>query len=319
MLVALALLGCAPLSVLGQTKPRRIGFLVGSARNPAIDDVLGGFVQGMRERGWTEGKDFIIEWRYAEGRFDRFPELASDLVRQKVEVIVVSTSAAIPVVMKATDTIPIVMGYASDPVASGFVTSLSRPGGNVTGMSGTSDIHAKQLGLLKTVKPRLTRVAVLTNPRNPTHASSMRVIRDAAKKSKIDVIELKATNAEEIEPALATLKREHADALMSLADAVFFFNQQRIAQVVLSNGLPFMAPQTEYAGSGALLSYGEPLKEFLRRAATPVDRILKGVKPADIPVEQPNLFELVVNLRTAKALGLAIPQSVLVQATRVIQ
>jgi putative tryptophan/tyrosine transport system substrate-binding protein len=296
----------------------RIGFVGGSPPVPSLDASLyGGFLQGMRELGYAEGRDFVMEWRFAEGRLERFPELVRDLVRRRVDILVV-VSAAILAAKQTTSAIPIVMGYSTDPVTNGYVASLSHPGGNVTGLSGNIDAYVKQFDLLKAVVPKLSRVGVLVHPRNPDHAPVLVAIRAAGNKSGVDVIEAAVASPDDIATALARLRKEGADGLISTADGFFFQNVRLIAELTLKHRLPWIAPQSEYADAGALISYGDPVREFFRRAAGFVDKIIKGAKPGQIPIEQPNVYDLVINLRTAKALGIPVSSSLKVRANRII-
>jgi putative ABC transport system substrate-binding protein len=296
----------------------RIGFLGGSPPIPSLDASLyGGFTQGMRELGYVDGRNFVMEWRFAEGRLERFPELVQDLIRHRVDVLVV-VSAALPAAKQATSTIPIVMAYSSDPVASGYVSSLSRPGGNVTGLSGNIDAYVKQFDLLKAAVPKLSRIGVLVHPGNVNHRPVLAAISEAGRKSNVRVMEAAVTSPDEIAWAFTALKSERAEGLVSAADGFFFQNVRQISELAIKNGLPWIAPQSEYADAGALMSYGEPVREFFRRAAGFVDKIIKGANPGDIPIEQPNVYDLVINLRTAKALGIAISNSLKLRANRII-
>jgi putative ABC transport system substrate-binding protein len=298
----------------------RIGFIAGASRASAFDNILIGFPQGMRELGYAEGKDFTIEWRYADGAYERFPEIAADLVRLKVDVFVLGTPAAVRSVQQATSTIPIIMGYSTDPVGNGFVTSLARPGGNITGLTGSSDDTApKQMELLATIVPNISRVGVLMNPSNPNSSPILKSAQAAAQTVRLVVIPVEARTPAEIETAFAVLVRDRAEAMMVTSDGFFNTQRQRITELALRHRLPSMFSQREYAEAGGLMSYGESLKEFFRRAATFVDKIIKGAKPGDLPIEQPTLFKLVINHKTADALGVTIPPQLYLFADEVIE
>jgi putative tryptophan/tyrosine transport system substrate-binding protein len=262
----------------------------------------------MRELGYVEGKDFVIEWRFAEGRYERFPELAAELVDLKVEVIVLTTAAAIRPVQQVPGIPPIVMGYSTDPVGAGLVASLAQPGGNVTGLAGLSDETApKQLQLLRSLVPNISRVGLLQNPGNSSSGPDRRATQAAAQESQITIVLAEASQAEQIEGAFSTFAQQQVQAVKLTSDALFMINRRRIAQLALARGLPSIFPHREYAEAGGLMSYGESLKEFFHRAARYVDKILKGAKPSDLPIEQPTRFDLVINRKTAEVLGLSIP------------
>ncbi len=273
----------------------------------------------MRELGYVEGRDFVIEWRFADGDYSRFRELAAELVRLKVDVIVASGPPAIPAVKQATTTIPIVMGFSLDPVAAGFVASLGRPGGNITGLAATTDVNVKQLDLLKTLLPNLRRLVVLVNPGNAAAPAVVNAVQAAGTKVAADVLRVNAGTPEDIRRGFEIMKRERADAFILASDALFLKQQHQIVELARKHRLPWIATLHEYVEAGGLMSYGQPLAEFYRHAAVYVHKILKGAKPADVPVEQPTKFELVINLKTAKALGLTIPPSLLRQADQVIE
>jgi putative tryptophan/tyrosine transport system substrate-binding protein len=300
---------------------RRVGFLLG-AIPPAqfgLGD-LGGFAQGMRELGYVEGRDFVIEWRSAEGRYERLYDLAAELARLKVDVILLGSPPAVRPTQQATTTIPIVMGYAVDPVGNGFVASLSRPGGNTTGLTGSTDDTApKLLDLLTTIVPGLSRVAVLTNPTNPSSLAVMKNARSAAEKASLVVVPVEARNPQQIDEAFASLANERVTAIMVGGDAMFYVQREQLAQLALRNRMASVFPLREYAAAGGLMSYGESLREFYRRAASFVDKIFKGAKPGDLPIEQPTRFNLVINRKTADALGLTIPPQLYVFADEVIE
>jgi putative ABC transport system substrate-binding protein len=275
----------------------------------------------MAEFGYVEGKNVVIEWRFADGAYDRLPALAADLVRLNVDVIVAPSSSAIRAAQQATTTIPIVFLSTGDPVGSGFVASLARPGGNITGLSNTNlDVSAKLLELLMAMAPKLSRVAVLGNPGSSTHSAILKSVQDAARlRAGVRVLSVEARTREEIERGFVRMTQDRADGVMVAADA--FLNEQslHIAPLALKHRLPSISQPRVYAEAGGLMSYGPNTADSYRHAATYVDKILKGAKPADLPVEQPTKFELAVNLKTAKALGLKIPESIRIRADEVIR
>jgi putative ABC transport system substrate-binding protein len=275
----------------------------------------------MGERGYVEGKNLIIEWRFADGEYERLPALAAELVRLKVDVIVASTSPAIRAAQKATTTIPIVFPTTGDPVGSGFVASLARPGGNITGLSNVNlDISAKLLELLMTMVPRLSRVAVLGNPGSSTYAAILKSIQAAALKIVgVRVFSVEARTREEIERGFVLMTQERADGVIVAADPFLILQARQIALLAVQHRLPSITQPPVYAEAGGLMSYGQSIADSHRYAAAYVDKILKGAKPADLPVEQATKFMLVVNMKTAKALGLTIPPSLLLRADRVIE
>ena len=307
-------------------KVPRIGFLSPASpsdagHNPSDLAVLfAAFRQGLRELGYVEGQNIKIESRWAEGNYDRLPGLAADLVRLKVDVIVTYGTPASQAAKQATGTIPIVMAAIIDPVASGLVTSIARPGGNLTGQSMMSpDLAEKQLEILKEVVPKISRVAVLHNPANPGNAPQLRHAQDAARALGVRLQLLGARGPSEIDSAFAAMTNEQAGAVIVLVDAVLQNNRTRITDLAARHRLPAVYGLSEYAEVGGLLAYGPNRLDMFRRAVTYVDRILKGAKPGDLPVEQPTKFQLVINLKSAKALGLRIPQSVLVRADEILQ
>jgi ABC-type uncharacterized transport system substrate-binding protein len=299
-----------PLGVRAQqpNKPRQIGWISGAGPLPVHQD----FLQGMRDLGYREGHDFIIEWRFAEGKYERHTEFAADLVRRNVDLIILDTTSAIPAVRQATSTIPVIMAYSIDPVGNGIVTSLARTGGNITGLaSALDDIVSKHFELLRDLIPTLSRVGLLSNPASPNHRPFVSSARTAAQNAKVALIALDARNQQEIEAAFSTATTEHVEAIAVLADALFNLNRQRVAELAIANRLPSIFSQREYVLAGGLISYGEALSVVFRRVAYYVDKIFRGTKPADLPIEQPSQFSLSVNLKTAKAIGLAIPESFL--------
>jgi putative tryptophan/tyrosine transport system substrate-binding protein len=274
----------------------------------------------MRELGYEEHKDFIRETRNAEGHYDRFPELARELVEQKVDVIITGVQAALRPLQQATTNIPIVMAYSTDPVKNGFVASLSHPGGNITGLAGSSDdTTPKQIELLRIIAPSASRIGIFGNPASPNYVAVLNSARASAEKGNFSVLPIEARSAEELNAAFASLEKENVSALVITGDAIFFNQRSQIAQLAILNRLPSIFSQREYALAGGLMSYGENLSEFFRRAASFVDKIFKGINPGDIPVEQPTRFHLTVNRKTADALGLTIPSQLYIFADEVIE
>jgi putative ABC transport system substrate-binding protein len=280
---------------------------------------LEAFRQGLRELGYVEGQNIAIESRWTEGKDDRLPGLAADLVRSKVDVIVAETGAATRAAQQATRTIPIVMSTVNDPVGSGLVASLARPGGNVTGLTIMSpDLVGKQLELLKEVVPKVSRVALLRHPDNPASAAQLREAQAAAQALGVRLQTLEARSPQEIDDAFAAMTRERAGALLIIPDTLFWSQRRQIVELAVKRRLPSMRIGESYAEAGGLMSYGPSYLDLERRAATFVDKILKGANPADLPVELPTKFELVINLKTAKAIGLTIPQPLLQRADQII-
>jgi putative ABC transport system substrate-binding protein len=300
-------------------KVPRVGFL--GPRNRADGPFVGAFLQGMRELGWVEGQNIAIEYRFAEGRLDRLPDLAAELVRLKVDVILATSTPPALAAKNATSTIPIVMGTSADPVGSGLVASLARPGGNVTGLSFSVglEVVGKELELLNETVPNARRVAVLSNPANPGNVRALETVKTRARALGVQLQILEARGPDEFEAAFAAMARERAQALLVVPDAVFGFHRAPLQALAAKSRLPTMYGLREHAEAGGLMSYAVDLRDSMRRSATYVDKILKGAKPADLPIEQPTQFELVINLKTAKALGLTIPPSVLVRADQVIE
>ena len=322
-LAANALMLCllaAPLAADGQqpTRVPRIGLL--SSFSPS-DTVRWheAFRQGLRDLGWVEGKNISIEYRYAEGRNDRLPDLVADLVRLKVDVIVASVGTDTLVAKNATKTIPIVMASVGDAVATGVVESLARPGGNITGLSQIAlELVGKRLELLKEMVPRLSRVAVLWDPQEASSTLGWKEIQLPAQALGVQLHSLEVRSPNDFNKAFEDETRARAGALVITPAVVLATNLERIAGLAAKSHLPSIYHRREFVDSGGLLAYGIDRSDMFRRAATYVDRILKGAKPADLPIEQPTKFELVLNLKTARALGLTIPRSVLVRADQVI-
>ena len=279
-----------------------------------------GFTQGLNELGYVDGQNLTIEYRWADGKLDRLPAFVADVVRSRVDVIVSSATPAIRIAQEQTTTIPIVMAGVTDPVGVGFVASLARPGGNITGLTHLApDLTGKRLELLKEVVPRLLRVAVLWNPQQPGQRLAYAESQAAAQGLKLTLTSVEARNREEIEAAFLAMRKERVEAFFELPDPVIFVNRNLIVALAAKHRIPAMYSFSEYVDSGGLISYGASFPGLFRRAATYVDKILKGAKPADLPVEQPTKFDLVINLKTAKQVGVAIPQSVLYRADKVIK
>jgi putative ABC transport system substrate-binding protein len=312
----------APLAAEAQqaAKVARIGYLANTAALPHLREA---FLQGLRDLGYVEGRNLVIEYRDAEGRLERLPALAAELVSLKVDVIVAPNTVGALAAKHATGTLPIVFTVVADPVASELVTSLARPGGNVTGMSNLSpELVGKCLELLKQAVPRVTRVAVLWQP----GAVDERTEKDRLKRAdvaaralgvRLQVVE--ARGSADFDRAFSDMTKAHAGALTVLSSSMFLSERRRLVDLAAKNRLPAVYPAREFVDGGGLMSYGANIAENYRRAATYVDKILKGTKPADLPVEQPTKFELVINLKTAKALGLTIPPSLLGRADEVIE
>jgi putative tryptophan/tyrosine transport system substrate-binding protein len=298
-------------------KVYRLGYLTPVTVNPSV---LEAFRQGLRDLGWVEGQNIVIEYRSAEGRYDRLPDIAAELVRLKVDVIVAAPTPAALAARKATGTVPIVGVSLTEPVGIGLITSLARPGGNVTGVSYSvgTDIFGKDLALLKEVVPRVRRVAVLSNPDSPAQPLTVSNIKGAARPLGLRLLLLEARAPGDFDGAFSAMAREHVGALLVVTDPIFVPHRARLVTLAAKNRLPSISTQRADVEAGGLISYGPNFADMYRRAATYVDKILKGAKPADLPVEQPTKFELVINLKTAKALGLTVPPSVLLRADTII-
>jgi putative ABC transport system substrate-binding protein len=317
-----AALLASPLAAEAQPrKVPRVGYLSpGSPSDPGRQRRFEAFRQGLRELGYVEGQDIVIESRWAEGKYERYPALAADLVRLKVDVMVAVGGRASQDAQQATRTIPIVMSVTIDPLGTGLVASLARPGGNVTGLSlMASEVVGKQLELLKEVVPKVSRVALLWNPANPGSAPQLREAEASARVLGVRLQTLEARVPQEIDSAFAAMTKERAGALVVLTDAIFMNQRRQIAELAAERRLPAVYGVREHAEAGGLIVYSANFLDLERRAATYVDKILKGAKPSDLPVEQSTKFELVINLKTAKTLGLTIPRSLLQRADEVIQ
>ena len=309
-----------PLAARAQQPARlpTIGFL-GASTPSAMRDMVAAFVGRLHELGWMEGRNIAIEYRWAEGSTERFAEISSDFVRLKVDVIITHGTAAVAAAKRATTVIPIVFASVGDPVGAGLVASLARPGGNITGLSvQQTDAAPKRLELLREVVPRLRRLAIVANADSRSSMLDMIDIRDRSGALGLQPFPIEIRSAEQIEPAIKALKGK-ADALYVVADPLFFTNRTKINALAMDLRLTTMCNFREYAEAGCSMSYGPNYLDLFRHAATYVDKILRGAKPADLPVEQPTKFELVINLKTAKALGLTIPQSLLIRADEIIQ
>ena len=302
-------------------KMYRIGYL-STPSAASVRNALDAFLAKLRELGWVDGQTMAIEYRWAEGDVDRLPALAADLVARKVDLIVAPAASAAMAAKKATGTIPIVMMFPVDPVELGLVASLSRPGGNVTGTTYAPDsgILGKQLELLKEAVPGANRVAMLWNPADPSYTSQTSETLDAVARARhIRLQRVEASGPHDFDGAFATMARERAQALISSGSSTWIVHRAKLAQLAVSYRLPTMYGYREMVEAGALMAYGVNMVDFIGRAAIYVDKILRGANPAELPVEQPTTFELVINLKTAKAIGLAVPQSLLLRADHVIQ
>jgi putative tryptophan/tyrosine transport system substrate-binding protein len=299
----------------------RIGFLAAGLRPLSIEpSQYGGFSQGMRELGHIEGEEFIIEWRFAEGRPELYPVLAAELARAQVDIVVAGNSMAVRPMQQAASNIPVVVAVSTDPVGLGLVASLARPGGNVTGLATSADDTAsKQLELLARVVPKLSRVGFLSSPDHPNSLPVLRAAQAAALTVGLRLVPVEARTETDLAEAFSTLTKERVDALMMVPGGVFNVQRRRLADLALRAGLPIIASEREVVEAGALMSYGESARDFNRRAAFYVDKIMRGAKPADLPVQQPTRFHLTINRKTADALGLIIPIEVLVQADEIIE
>ena len=302
------------------TKVPRIGFLDGGWPTPEFLHLLEAFRQGLRLFGYSEGQNIVIEHRWAEGRYDRLPGLVAELVDLKVDIIVAGIAQAARASKQATTRIPIVMVSAVDPVGFGLVNSLARPGGNITGLSNLSpELTAKHLELLKETVPGVSRVAILWNAANPIEIRLWRARQAAARALGLTLLPVEVRSPDDFASAFSAMTRERPGALHVHADPLILGHRRQVVEFATKNRLPIVSDVREFTDAGGLISYGVHLPDMYRRAASFVDKILKGTKPSDLPVEQPTRFEVVINLKTAKALGLTIPQSVLIRADHFIQ
>src|SRR5262245_13718223 len=310
---------CLSASAQQPTKIPRIGYLGGGSpsSNPARIEA---FRRGLREVGYLEGENIVIEWRYAEEKLDRLPSLAAELVSLNVDVIVTAGPSVTRATKEATNTIPIVMAFDSDPVGNGFVASLARPGGNITGLSTLApELSGHRMELLKEVVPRLSRVAVFGTSTYPSNAQALRETELAAGAFGVKLQYLDVLSHKDIETASRAASKGRAEAVLVLQTPLLVFQRTQVVDLAVKSRLPAIYPQTEYTEAGGLMYYGANTPDLFRRAATYVDKILKGRKPADLPVEQPTKFDLVINLNAANQIGLTIPPNVLARADRVIR
>ena len=317
--LGLMILSAAVVAAQSPVKPARIGVLAtGTASTQAVRDEA--FRQGLNELGYVEGRNIVIEYRYAEGKPERFPALAAELVRLNVDLILTSGDHAIRALKQASRTIPIVVALTGDLVGHGHVASLARPGGNVTGLTSLQpELSAKRLELLKTAFPKVSHVAILWNPTNADNVAGFKEMEVAARALRIQLLPLEVRRADDFADAFSAALRARADALVVFADDVLVTHRARIVDFAAKNRLPTMYSNQDFMDAGGLMSYGTNVADMFRRAATYVDKILKGAKPGDLPIEQASKFEFVINLKTAKALGLTIPPSILSRADRLIE
>ena len=301
------------------TKVPRIGFLISSSRSVNAARFVK-VLQGLRELGYEEGKNIVIEWRSGEGRFDRLAALAAELIRLKVDIIVTAGPADTRAAREATSTIPIVMTFDNDPVGNGFIASLARPGGNITGLSTLApELSSKQLELLKEIVPKLSRVAILGNSTNPGNALALKEIEAAAKAFGLKLQYLDILDPKAIETAFRTASKSGVEAILVLGIPLLNSERKQLVELAVKNRLPAIYYTGDLVEAGGLMTYGVNRNDLARRAATYVDKILKGAKPAELPVEQPKKFELIINLKAAKQIGLTIPPNVLARADKVIK
>ena len=319
VLLAVFLLSISLVEAQQPRKVPRIGFL--SALSPdGVPAWLEAFRQGLRDLGYVEGKNIVIEWRYAEGKLNRLPSLANELVSLKVDVIVSSGPAVTRTVKEATSTIPIVMGFDNDPVGSGFVASLGRPGGNIMGLSNFApEMSGKRLELLKEIVPKLSRVAVFGSSTQPGNAQMLKETELAAGTFGVQLQYLNVLSPKDIELVFRAASNGRADAILILSIPFVLSHRTQLADLAVKSRLPAIYSQPENTEAGGLMYYGVNTPDLFRRAAIYVDKILKGIKPADLPIEQPRKFELIINLKTAKQIGLTIPPNVLARADKVIR
>ncbi|HEY7577857.1 MAG TPA: ABC transporter substrate-binding protein [Acetobacteraceae bacterium] len=297
----------------------RVGFM-GNSTAALEANLIGPFREGLREHGYEEGRNVEIVFRWAEGRYERFPALIAELIAANVDVIVTAGTPAALAVKKATSTVPVVMAAVGDPVGTGIVSSLARPGGNITGLSGTApDLEGKRLELLREVVPNLSQVAFFLNPANALHDISLRQARAAANALHIKLLPQEVRRSEDLDGAFASIVKERPGGLLILADRVFLHDRERIMKFATERRLPSVNAYRELVEAGGLMSYGPSYEDMHRRAADYVDKILKGAKPGDLPIEQPTKFDLLINAKAAKALAIALPPTVLARADEVIE
>jgi len=319
-LVAIFLVGAVEIVEAQQPKKvPRIGY-VGAGSPATAGHHAQAFMQGLRELGYVDGQNIVIEYRWADGKLERLSDFVAEMVQAKVDLIVSSATPTIRFAKKQSTTMPIVMAGVTDPVGAGFVASLARPGGNITGLTHLSpDLTGKRLELLKEVVPRLLRAGVLWNPNQPGQSLAYKESQAAAQALKVTLISMEARNREELDRLLSDIGKQRPQALFELPDPLIFANRELITQLATKQRLPAMYSFSEYVDAGGLMSYGTSFPDLFRRAAVYVDKILKGAKPADLPVEQPKKFEFVINLKAAKQIGLTIPPNVLARADKVIK
>ena len=311
-----------PLTVSAQQrKVWRVGFVSGTVRPEVMEtSFAGGFTQGMRELGHVEGRDFVIEWRFTEGRAERYDEIADELAKLRIDILVVGAPQAVPPLRRASPETPIVLGISTDPVGRGFAKSLSHPGGMITGLANSVDDTApKQIELLASMVPNLSRLGVLGNSSGPNFASVMKHIDASAKVSKITIVTADTQSPEEFSGAFEHFTRERVQAFMVISDVLFNHYRRRLVDLATASRLPSMFSVREYVEAGGLMSYGESFRDFFRRSAAYVDKLMKGAKAGDLPIEQPSRFYLTVNLKTAKAIGVEVPSALLLRADEVIE
>jgi len=307
-----------PLAANAQSKTPRIGFM-GNSTAALEANLVDAFREGLREHGYEEGRNIVIEYRWADGKYERFPALVAELIAAKVEVIVTAGTPAALAMKKATTTVPLVMVAVGDPVGTGLVPSLARPGANLTGLSSVApDLEGKRLQLLREVVPALSHVAMFINSLNPFHVSSMRQARAAAQSMGIKLQLHDIRKSEDLDDAFAAIRKERPDAVLILADRVFLHNRERMIDFTKEQRLPNVNAYKELVEVGGLMSYGPSYEDMHKRAAIYVDKILKGAKPADLPIEQPSKFTFIVNLKAAKALGVTVPSQLLGLADELI-
>ncbi len=311
-----------PLAALAQQrKIWRVGFVSGSVRPEVIENsFIGGFLQGMRELGYVERRDFVVEWRFAEAKAERYDAIADELAMLNIDIFVVGAPQAVAPLRKAAPGIPVVLGISTDPVGRGFAQSLSHPGGMITGLANSVDDTApKQVGLLASMVPNLSRLGVLRNPDGPNAASVMKHIEAAANASGISLVTADARTSDDFGESFEHFKRERVQAFMLISDVLFNLHRRQLVDFSSASRLPSMFSVREYVEAGGLGSYGESFRDFFRRSASYVDKLIKGAKAADLPIEHPSRFYLTINFKAAKALGLTIPQMVLAHADELIE
>jgi putative tryptophan/tyrosine transport system substrate-binding protein len=308
-----------PVALHAQPKIPRIGFM-GNSTAALEANLVDSFREGLHEFGYREGRNIVIEYRWADGKYERFPALVADLLAAKVDVIVTAGTPAALAVKKATTTVPLVMVAVGDPVGTGLVSSLARPGGNLTGLSSIApDLEGKRLDLLREVVPTLSHVAVFFNSLNPFHVVSMRQAHVAAQTMGIKLQQHDIRTSEDLDGAFAAIRKERPDALLILADRVFLHNRQRMMDFTEEQRLPTVNAYKELVEAGGLMSYGPSYEDMHKRAAIYVDKILKGAKPAELPIEQPSKFNFIIHLKAAKRLGVTVPPALLTLADKVIE